>query len=67
MGEESAFDLEKIIHESTQRLKRISRSARTYLVSIANKELQRRLTNAEAFQIAQELLKKMGVESRENR
>jgi hypothetical protein len=63
MSEESTFDLEKIVRESTKKLKKISGSARTYLVSIANKELQRRLTTTEAFQIAQELLKKMGVES----
>lgn len=62
MSEESTFDLEKIIFDSTEELKKISGEAQEYLLSLATEELQTRLTAGRAREIAQTLLEKISEE-----
>lgn len=62
MSEEQEFDLRKILLDSSKKLKKVSKEAQEYLLSLATDELQTRLTSGKARNIAQTLLEKIDAE-----
>jgi hypothetical protein len=60
MKNNSKFNLEKILKETTKKLKEASPEAQAYLLSLSVGELQIRLTSTQAQKIAATLLEKTG-------
>jgi len=60
MENNSEFNLEEILKETTKKLKETFPEAQTHLLSLSNEELQIRLTPTQAQRIAIDLLEKIG-------
>lgn len=60
MENNSKFNLEKILKETTKKLREAFPEAQAYLLSLSIEELQIRLTSTQAQKIAVTLLEKTG-------
>ena len=59
--DETEFDFEKIVSDSTKEIKELSMEAYQYFVSISKTKLTRKMTRSDAKDIARELLKHIGL------
>jgi hypothetical protein len=63
MEKKSEFNLSKILDETTSKLKKAFPDAQKYILELSKEELQTRLTQGQALEVAETLLKKIGVEA----